>query len=341
VLLADSGEAIARRFYDRIASPVLTDVRVAFEGLDVVDVEPQALADVWDQRPLVIHARYRKAGSGTIVLRGFQQGRPYEQRLAVTLPEREAAHAAIASLWARARVESIMNEDLAAAQRNAVPVERRERIVTIALAHRLLTPFTSFVAVEERIVNEGGRQRTVPVPVEMPDGVRYDGIFGGKGEGAADVAAPRAFGGLAETEGAPGIYDLAAAPRQVPDGHALEKRARRAEVDATGSAEPSHPNASAPPPPSPRAQTRLAPELLALAATPATTPPARVRVEHGRVRVAITLRTLGDGERRAVLAAGVTIDRVDGTTIVGWIAVEKLMALAEVDGVERVTPATT
>ena len=338
VLLADPGEAIARRFYSRIASPVLTDVQVAFEGMDVTEVEPQALADVWAERPLVIHARYRKAGSGTVVLRGFVQGRPYEQRLAVTLPERETAHAAIASLWARARVESITNEDLAAQQRGQVPAERRERIVTIALAHRLLTQFTSFVAVEEKIVNEGGRQRTVTVPVEMPDGVRYDGVFGGalaESDAAAAPATAQAFAG------APSLSDLADAVRQAPLGAAESraKLARRAEAPREETARNDRP--PLPPPASPRAQTRLAPELLALATSPGATPPAAVRVEHGRARVAVTLGRIGDAERRALVAAGLAIDRVDGTTVVGWIAIEKLTALAEVDGVEGITAAAT
>jgi Ca-activated chloride channel family protein len=331
VLLADPGETVARRFYRRIASPVLTDVQIAFEGLDVTEVEPRALSDVWDERPLVIHARYRHAGSGTVVLRGFQGGLPYEQRLAVTLPEREESHAAIASLWARARVDAIMDEDLAAVQSGQVPEERRERIVTVALAHRLLTQFTSFVAIEDKVVNEGGRQRTVAVPVEMPDGVRYEGIFGADQVAAAQ--APRVAGGFANA--------LAA-----PTGSLMEKRAARA--DSARWFAPAAPPAreaakeeadalvdAAPPPPSPRAQTRLAPELLALAVAPQDAATSEL-VVAGRVRVIVTLRALGESERRALAAAGLTIDRSGRTTIVGSIPVQRLLALAEVDAVERV-----
>ena len=56
----------------------------------------------------------------------------------------------------------------------------REQIVAIALAHRLVTQFTSFVAVEERVVNEGGKQVRVTVPVEMPQGVSHEGVFGSR-----------------------------------------------------------------------------------------------------------------------------------------------------------------
>lgn len=41
-----------------------------------------------------------------------------------------------------------------------------------------MTQFTSFVAVEERVVTQDGKPVRVEVPVEMPAGVSYDGIFG-------------------------------------------------------------------------------------------------------------------------------------------------------------------
>ncbi|MCC6767318.1 MAG: VWA domain-containing protein [Deltaproteobacteria bacterium] len=335
VLLSDSGEAIARKFYERIASPVLTDVQVAFEGLDVAEIEPRALADVWAERPLVLHARYRKAGSGAVVLRGFRGGLSYEQRLAVTLPERESAHAAIASLWARARIDAILDEDLGSVQRGEVPAERRERVVALALAHRLMTPFTSFVAVEEKIVNEGGRQRTVTVPVEMPDGVRYEAVFGGAAT-AMDASARAPIAAMGK-----GLAMLHAAP----DG-AVARRAREEHEAARQTPlaleEPALADAAPPPPPaSPRAQARLAPELLALATTAGMTPDPALRGAQGRVRVVVTLATLGDAERRALAAAGLAIEIARGSTIVGWIAIEKLVALAEVDGVERVVASAT
>ncbi|MEB2285298.1 MAG: hypothetical protein B6D46_12745 [Polyangiaceae bacterium UTPRO1] len=326
VLLADPGDVVAQRFHERLAAPVLTDVQVAFEGLDVVEVEPRAFADVWAERPLVIHARYRRAGRGTVVLRGFRGGRPYEQRLAVELPEREAAHAAIASLWARARVDAIMDEDLAAAQRGDVPEERRERLVAIALEHRLLTQFTSFVAIEETVVNESGRQRTVTVPVEMPEGVGYAGIFGSAAEAQAVASTPMALA----------RRSTAATPITAAANRTYEMRGGRAPEPA--------PHATAAPrdgaaPPTPtgvpavgvRARTRLAPELLALA-----TAPAGAAAAADGLCVRVTLGTSGDGPLRALAAAGLVIERTVGATAIGRIAVAKLLALAEADGVEHI-----
>jgi hypothetical protein len=41
-----------------------------------------------------------------------------------------------------------------------------------------MTQFTSFVAVEERIVTTDGKPQRVEVPVEMPEGMSYEGVFG-------------------------------------------------------------------------------------------------------------------------------------------------------------------
>ncbi len=41
-----------------------------------------------------------------------------------------------------------------------------------------MTPFTSFVAVDKMTTTVGGKPTTISVPVEMPEGVSYEGVFG-------------------------------------------------------------------------------------------------------------------------------------------------------------------
>jgi len=41
-----------------------------------------------------------------------------------------------------------------------------------------MTQFTSFVAVEDRIVTKDGKPQRMEVPVEMPEGVSYERVFG-------------------------------------------------------------------------------------------------------------------------------------------------------------------
>lgn len=338
VLLGESGEEIGRKFYERIASPVLTDVAVEWEGLDVVDVFPRALSDVWAERPLVIHGRYRRAGTGRVVLTGFQQGEPYRQVLTVTLPEREPASESIASMWARAKVDDLTTQDLAAMQSGTFPELLKKQIVDVALAHRLVTPFTSFVAVEDRVVNEDGKSRTVRVPVEMPDGVEYEGIFGGR-EARADAS-----GGMPFRRG----LAAAQAPANAIAGGAELAKLRLAEVA------PAEPSTSAPlvdarvrseddsgPVPaavSGELRRRLAKPLRILLEDGPTAPGAAVTAGEW-LRLELTLRREDSAVVRALQKAGLQIESVTRREVIGLVRIADLRELAAVEGVRRIEPA--
>jgi hypothetical protein len=102
----------------------------------------------------------------------------------VHLPWRHSEGKAIGTLWARARIEEISNQQIA----DPKP-EQVEEITRLALAHQLVSAYTSFVAVEEKIVTGSGEPVRVEPPVPIPEGVSYEGIFG-KGElKAADSGA--------------------------------------------------------------------------------------------------------------------------------------------------------
>jgi Ca-activated chloride channel family protein len=312
VLLNEPGEVVAQKFWQRIGSPVLTDVRLEFEGLDVVQALPAAPADVWAERPLVVQARYQRAGRGRVVLRGFRQGRPYEQALDVVLPERADANAAIASMWARAQVDDLMAQDLAAMQNGNFPAALRTAIIEVALAHRLVTQFTSFVAVEERVVNEGGRVRTVEVPVEMPQGVRYEGILG------ADRADPGAAQNAAVAS-----PQVASGPLQWLGMGNPRMAGRRAAKEAPSALAFDEVRAVTPPPPPLEASVRakLTARLVQL-------------LEAGRdpgdgwLRLTVTVADERAATIRGLEALGLRATSVAGRTVVGVIARDAIARLA-------------
>ena len=171
VLLNTSGEAAGKKFYDRIATPVLTDIKVNFDGVKVKEIYHKEVSDVWAERPLYFKGKYTAGGAGTITLTGYSGGKPYEQKLAVNFPDSNTANPGIASLWARAKVDRLMAEDYMGAQNGAVNKELKDEIVATALQHHIMTQYTSFVAVDEKQVTKNGKLETVTVPVEMPHGV--------------------------------------------------------------------------------------------------------------------------------------------------------------------------
>ncbi|MEP0844860.1 MAG: VWA domain-containing protein [Phycisphaerae bacterium] len=208
VLLNGDADAAVERFSKRVQTPVLTDVELTFgEGLEVTDVVGDGVADtasygpdgspvkadekdakpairsvrlmdLFDVKPIVLHARYGKPGHGTLTITGRTATGTYTRALPLDLPARQPDHDTIATLWARAKVEQIMNQDLVAAQRGQFPRELRDQVVKLGETFGIMTQYTSFVAVEKQRITLGGQPRLVAVPIEFPQGMSYEGVFG-------------------------------------------------------------------------------------------------------------------------------------------------------------------
>lgn len=183
VALNDDGSAAARRFHERVRNPLLTDISVDWAGLPVADVYPQRIPDLFSAKPVILSGRYTGSGSGLIRLRGKMSGRDFVREIPVHLPAADARHNVLATLWARTRVDDLMNQDFNGMQQGNMRDDLRETITQLGLDYRLMTQFTSFVAVEEMTITDGGQPRRIEVPVEMPEGVSYQGVFGNEARG--------------------------------------------------------------------------------------------------------------------------------------------------------------
>ena len=187
VSLRDDGSAAAKRFHERVRNPLLTDITVEWNGLAVSDVLPARIPDLFSAKPVVISGRYNAPAKGTVTIKGKLAGAPWQRSLNVDLPAAAPAHDVIATLWARTKVDSLTGDP-----------GTEEAITHLGLDYKLMTQFTSFVAVEETVITEGGKPRRVDVPVETPDGVSYDGIFGAESAAAAPMMHFRGVGANAQ-----------------------------------------------------------------------------------------------------------------------------------------------
>lgn len=174
--LQDDPRDLVARMSDRLQRAQLSHVDVDWGGLEVYETYPAQAPELWSGRPLVLFGRYRGGGSASVRLAGLAEGQPLAFDLPVTLPAREAAHEALASVWARHKIEDLSDQ---LALTGAAELE--EDITDVALRHRLMSAYTSFVAVDEKdvipdAVGRPPRRRTVPLP--LPEGVSYEGVFG-------------------------------------------------------------------------------------------------------------------------------------------------------------------
>jgi Ca-activated chloride channel family protein len=180
VTLESGADEAAARFHERVHSPILTDITVDFGDLPVEDVypDPETMPDLFAASPLALTGRFTGPAEGTVTVRGRTAQGPFERAVHVLLPKDEPAHDVLAPLWARARVAWLMEQDWLGAQQGQPDPSIKAAVTQLGLDFGLVTPYTSFVAVEERVINENGKPKTVQVPVEMTDGVSYEGVFG-------------------------------------------------------------------------------------------------------------------------------------------------------------------
>jgi Ca-activated chloride channel family protein len=147
----------------------MTDVQIDWDGMDVDDVYPRRLPDLFVGRALILTGRFTGGGRRTVRLRGWAGEEPVEIAFDVDLDAAEATHPGIPFVWARKQIEVL--EDLNVRE-NSPNLENRIR--DLALEFGLMSAFTAFVAVDSSRVTEGDHGTVVPVAVPVPEGVRYE-----------------------------------------------------------------------------------------------------------------------------------------------------------------------
>ena len=104
--IADIGEIREQmgRLLETIESPVLTDVKLSFEGVEVAEIYPQRPPDLFLGQPLLIYGRISQGRVGRVHLTARAGDQPYEANFAFDAST-ASFHPGITTLWARQRVE--------------------------------------------------------------------------------------------------------------------------------------------------------------------------------------------------------------------------------------------
>jgi Ca-activated chloride channel family protein len=160
------GPAIAAKFREYIESPVLTNISVRAEGFETYDVFPQHLPDLLADRPVIVFGKWRGTPSGTFVLSGRTGSGEYSSSLDVGSVQPAAENSALRYLWARSRIA-----ELSGFGGGSPSDDRVKEITALGLKYNLLTRYTSFIAVREKIVNPDGSSTDVDQPLPLPVGV--------------------------------------------------------------------------------------------------------------------------------------------------------------------------
>ena len=165
--------------FAKLESPVLKALEVLWPEGAHAESWPARLPDLYAGEPVVVAAALQRL-EGSVRVRGTREGRLWEAQVPLA---QSVGNAGMGSLWARGKVEGLMDSIREGAAEDKV----RAEVIDLALAHRLVTKYTSFVAVDRTPARVSDAQlKLAALPTNLPEGWEYDKVFGELPQGATD-----------------------------------------------------------------------------------------------------------------------------------------------------------
>src|SRR5216110_2620628 len=151
----------------KVASPVLTDVTItAGSGIELYDVQPGNLPDLFAGDEMVVLGRYRGLGTGewSVTVQGRRNGRQEEFRTSVG--DRENAEARyIEQLWAARKAGALSRQIRLRGQTR----ELMDALKQLALRYGILTEYTSYLVQEPNVaMRQRAEDRVMQAPAAAP-----------------------------------------------------------------------------------------------------------------------------------------------------------------------------
>ncbi len=163
-------------FYAKVSTPLLADIEIDFGEIDVEDIYPYPLPDLFAGTQLVVVGRYTGVGDTEITLEGEVNGRTQTFRYDDLRFERLGGADFISRLWATRKIGYLLQQ----IRLNGEQKELVDEIVDLSVRYGIITPYTSFLVEEtEMALSEEGRAQIVETVVE---GVEVEMV----GEAAVD-----------------------------------------------------------------------------------------------------------------------------------------------------------
>ncbi|MCB9895005.1 MAG: VWA domain-containing protein [Planctomycetes bacterium] len=169
-------EVKVSNFANKIASPVLANVKLTIDGAELHDMHPQVPGDVFAGTQLSILGRFDKPGKHQLVLSGDVAGQKIAYEYTIELAAKDSGKAYLPRMWAVRRVGYLMDQ----LNMKGFSQEVKDEIVRLGTQFGIVTPYTSFLVVEDN-------PRRMPRPgAAMPEDENRGGRAIGGGAGGRD-----------------------------------------------------------------------------------------------------------------------------------------------------------
>ena len=173
-------DEFAKQFANKIKTPLLTNIKVDWGNLEVSEVTPKLIPDLFAGDSIRIYGKYKGEGINNIKINGIAKGKEATLLVKANLYSHfvKDSNGSIPLIWARSKISDYMrlkNTPKEMRHTNISDDELKEKVTNLGLKHSLITKWTSFVAVSRKVVNpnpENNRNSQVPLP--KVKGVTYN-----------------------------------------------------------------------------------------------------------------------------------------------------------------------
>lgn len=136
----DSIALVVSNHFQRIAKPVLQDIKIDLGGLQSWDEYPKALPDLFWGTQVLYLGLYTNSGTFNVTLKGDLSSRSFEYTKPVDFPASQGGHRFVPRLWAITKINHIL--DLI--NTHGETQELVNQVIELSLRFQILTPYTAF-----------------------------------------------------------------------------------------------------------------------------------------------------------------------------------------------------
>lgn len=135
-------------FFMKIQYPVLTDIKLKINGkVKLIKQYPFEIPDLFKGSSINVIGKYNGNGETTLVLEGIINEKKVSFTYKINFPEKNLKNEEISALWASRRIGYLLDQ----IRLNGEAKEIIEEIAILAKKYGIITPYTSFLIVEDEI----------------------------------------------------------------------------------------------------------------------------------------------------------------------------------------------
>ncbi len=186
----ESLEVALSNFYDKIKSPVLSNVKLTYNGITVKNIYPREVKDIFAGSQVLLMGQYKGSGNATVQMTGTVNGVAKSYSFPLKFEQQSVAHSYLPRLWAMRRIAHLTE----AAQSNGENREIIDEIIALSKKYGIISNYTSFLVTDP---SENGRLANnrpvpgMPRPIAMPSAVPQGFGGGGNADGISWTEANR------------------------------------------------------------------------------------------------------------------------------------------------------